>query len=37
LDGRELQDYVWVKPEEALKLDLEGYTRNFVLKYLEKK
>jgi nucleoside triphosphatase len=36
LDGRELQDYVWVKPEEALKLDLEEYTRNFVLKYLDK-
>ena len=35
LDGRELQDYVWVKPEEALKLDLEEYTRNFVLKYLK--
>lgn len=36
LDGRELQSYVWVKPEDALKLDLEEYTRNFVLKYLEK-
>lgn len=36
LDGRELQDHVWVKPEEALKLDLEEYTRIFVLKYLEK-
>ncbi len=36
LDGRELQDYVWIKPEEALKLNLEEYTRNFVLKYLEK-
>lgn len=35
LDGRELQSYLWVKPEEALKLDLEEYTRNFVLKYLE--
>lgn len=35
LDGRELQAYVWVRPEEALKLDLEGYTRNFVLKYLK--
>jgi len=34
LDGRELQHYVWVKPEEALKLDLEEYTRNFVVKYL---
>ena len=37
LDGRELQDYVWVKPEEALKLDLKEYTRKFVLKFLEKK
>jgi nucleoside triphosphatase len=36
LDGRELQDYVWVKPEEALQLDLEEYTRNFVLKYVER-
>jgi hypothetical protein len=36
LDGRELQSYVWVKPEDALKLDLEEYTRTFVLKYLEK-
>lgn len=35
LDGRELQEYVWIKPEEALKLDMEEYTRNFVLKYLE--
>lgn len=36
LDMRELQDYVWIKPEEALKLDLEEYTRNFVNKFLEK-
>ena len=35
LDGRELQDYVWVRPKDALKLDLEEYTRNFVVKYLE--
>lgn len=35
LDGRELQQYVWMKPEEALKLDMEEYTRNFVNKYLE--
>jgi len=34
LDGRELQEYVWVSPEEALKLDLEEYTRNFVEKYV---
>jgi len=36
LDGRELQSYVWVRPEDALKLDLEEYTRRFVVKYLEK-
>ena len=35
LDGVELQRYLWVRPEEALKLDLEQFTRNFVVKYLE--
>jgi nucleoside triphosphatase len=35
LDDRELQEYVWVKPEAALKLNMEEYTRNFVNKYLE--
>jgi len=36
LDGRELQSFIWLRPEDALKLDLEEYTRRFVLKYLEK-
>jgi nucleoside triphosphatase len=36
LDGRELQSYVWVKPEDALKMNLEEYTRNFVVKYIDK-
>jgi nucleoside triphosphatase len=36
LDGRELQSFIWVQPEDAIKLDLEEYTRNFVLKYLQK-
>lgn len=35
LDGRELQDYVWIDPEESLRLDMEEYTRNFVIKYLD--
>ena len=35
LDGLELQEYMWVRPEEALKLNLEEYTRNFVEKYLK--
>lgn len=35
LDGRELQSHVWVTPEEVLKLDMEPYTRNFVMKYLD--
>jgi nucleoside triphosphatase len=34
LDGQELQTCVWVDPEEALKMELEEYTRNFVQKYL---
>jgi nucleoside triphosphatase len=37
LDQRELQEYVWVKPEDALKMDLEEYTRNFVQRYLAKR
>ena len=36
LDGQELQSFVWVRPEEALKLDLEEYTRRFVVKFLDK-
>lgn len=36
LDGLELQSFIWVKPEDALKLDLEEYTRRFVIKYLDK-
>ena len=35
LDGRELQEYLWIEPHEALKLDMENYTRRFVVKYLE--
>jgi len=34
LDGRELQEYTWVDPRDALQLDLEEYTRNFVVAYL---
>ena len=34
LDGRELQHYVWVSPREALKLELEEYTRKFVMRYI---
>jgi len=35
LDRSELQEYVWVKPEKALELDMEEYTRNFVVTYLQ--
>ena len=35
LDGRELQHYAWVDPHDALDLDLEEYTRNFVVAYLK--
>ena len=35
LDGRELQSYVWISPSDALELDMEEFTRNFVTKYLD--
>jgi len=37
LDNRELQEWTWVSPEEALRMDLEPYTKRFVEKYLELK
>jgi len=36
LDGREGVEYVWVEIDEALKLDLNPYTRNTVLEYKRK-
>ncbi len=34
LDNREIQGYSWVWPGEALRLNLESFTRNVVEKYL---
>ena len=34
LDGKEIQEHLWTSPDEALKLDLESYTRNLVMEYL---
>jgi nucleoside triphosphatase len=34
LDNRELQSYVWVNPEDALNLDMEEFTRAFVVKFI---
>lgn len=34
LDRRELNDYVWIGPKEALKLNLNSFTRNLVSAYL---
>jgi len=34
LDGRELQEYVWVTPRDAMDLDLEDFTRNFVVHFI---
>ncbi len=34
LDNREIQEYIWIDPEKALKKNLEEYTRNLVHKYL---
>ena len=35
IDGREITDYVWCRPRNSLKMNLEGYTRKLLKKYLE--
>ena len=35
VDGCEVQDYLWVRPEQALKLKLDSFTRNLVEKHLK--
>jgi len=35
LDGREMTGFIWIKPEKALNLDIEPFTRNMINKYLE--
>ena len=37
LDGRELQEFCWVKPKEALSLNLNSPTRKTLLKILSSK
>ncbi len=34
LDNKELQDYLWVDPKDALNLNLEPYTRRLLEKYV---
>jgi nucleoside triphosphatase len=34
LDGKEIQEYVWTTPSDALRLNLESFTRNLVEAYL---
>ncbi|MEM3833201.1 MAG: NUDIX domain-containing protein [Thermoprotei archaeon] len=35
LDNKELQDYLWIDPKDALKLNLEPYTRKLLEKYIK--
>lgn len=35
LDGKEIQDYVWTAPNDALQLELESFTRNLVEEYVK--
>jgi len=35
VDGCEVQDYIWTRPEEALGLKLDSFTRKLVEEYLE--
>ena len=34
LDGKEIQEYVWTTPSDALQLELESFTRNLVEAYM---
>ncbi len=34
LDNREIQEYVWMTPEKALKMNLEEFTRNLINRFL---
>ncbi|HXZ98016.1 MAG TPA: NUDIX domain-containing protein [Candidatus Acidoferrum sp.] len=34
LDGKEIQEYIWKTPSDALQLDLESFTRNLVEAYM---
>lgn len=35
MDNREIASYIWVNPEEALKLNINSFTRQFIEKYLK--
>ena len=37
LDNKEMQDSIWTSPKKALDLELDQYTRKFILEYLERK
>jgi len=37
VDGKEIQQHLWARPDDALKLDLESFTRNLVVEYLRTK
>jgi len=37
VDGEEVQSFEWVKPEDALKLNLDTFTANMVRAYLTRK
>jgi len=37
IDNSEIQEAKWVKPSDALKLDIDSFTRNSIKKYLERR
>jgi nucleoside triphosphatase len=34
LDGKEIQEYLWTSLEDAVQLDLESFTKNLVMEYM---
>ncbi|MEM5793622.1 MAG: NUDIX domain-containing protein [Candidatus Aenigmatarchaeota archaeon] len=35
IDDREIKEYIWAKPIDALKMETDPYTHEFIKKYLE--
>ena len=35
LDNKEMQKYIWIKPEDSLKLNITSFARTLINKYLE--
>jgi len=35
IDNDEIREFIWVEPKKALDLNIDSYTKNLIMKYLE--